>query len=288
MAFRQVGGVDGGGQCGSRCVQFAESAKQRTEYGICSQEVTIEVTAQSASQLLRLLWRDSLPATQHTRGPKQKVNVDAVVAAAVRIADEQGYAQVAIRTVAARLGLRPMSLYTYVPSKGALTELMVDAVAFEDLPIPSGLPLRARMSAIAGQFRSELLRHPWLLEVSGWRPVLGPGRSLRYERQLAALEESGLSDIELDHVLTTLSSFATGNARLSIAAGHSRAQVSDSQWWQIYGPLLEQIMPTAEFPVSARVGAAVGELYQSHGNPDLAYEFGLAKLLDGLAKPQQR
>ena len=234
--------------------------------------------------MLRLLWRHSLPAGHRTRGPKQTVTVDAVVTAAVTVADREGYAQVSIRAVAAELGLRPMSLYTYVPGKDALVELMVDTIAREDEPIDTGLPVRARLAAIAGQFHGELLRHPWLLEVSAWRPVLGPGRSLRYERQLAALEGTGLPDLEMDQVLTTLSGFAAGNARTAVAAARSRAEMTDERWWALYGPLLEKVMPAKQFPVSSRVGALVGELYQAPGDPDRSYEFGLRTVLDGLER----
>lgn len=119
-----------------------------------------ETGAHEAEQLMRLLWRHAVPARAGGRGPKQKVSVDAVVAAAVTLADRDGYDRVSIRSVAAELGLRPMSLYTYVPSKEALAVLMVDAVADRDVPIPGTDPPRRRMGAIAGQIRDELLAHP--------------------------------------------------------------------------------------------------------------------------------
>lgn len=234
-------------------------------------------------QLLRLLWRHSLaPEPSTSRGPKKRVDIDAVVTAAIALADRDGYAHVSIRAVAAELGLRPMSLYTYVPSKEALVTLMIDTVAAEDLALPGDVPVRDRMAAIGRQIRDELIRHPWLLDVGEWRPVLGPGRSRRYERQLAALDGIGLTDLQMDQIITTLTSFATGNARTAIAAAASRAEMSDAQWWAVVGPLLETVMPADRFPVSSRVGAVVGELYQAPGDPEGSFEFGLARLLDGL------
>ncbi|MFF0529880.1 TetR/AcrR family transcriptional regulator [Nocardia amikacinitolerans] len=235
-----------------------------------------------AKQLLHLLWRRSLPPRAGGRGPKQTVSVDAVVAAAVALADREGYEKVSIRAVAAELGLRPMSLYTYVPSKEALTVLMVDAVAAEDAPIPAGLPVRERMADIARQVRAEVLAHPWLLEVSPWRAVLGPGRMRRYERQLAAIEGIGLTDLAMDRAIAVLTEFATGNARMAVAAARGAAELSDAQWWERYGPELARVMPLGEFPLAGRVGAAVGERYQAPADPDGAFEFGLARLLDGI------
>ncbi|WP_369028686.1 TetR/AcrR family transcriptional regulator C-terminal domain-containing protein, partial [Nocardia farcinica] len=103
-----------------------------------------------------------------------------------------------------------MSLYTYVPSMRALTVLMVDEIAVADAPLPTDVSPRERLAAVARQVRAEVIAHPWLLEVSPWRMVLGPGRMRRYERQLAALDGIGLSEVEMDRVVAVLTEFATG------------------------------------------------------------------------------
>ncbi|WP_051162004.1 TetR/AcrR family transcriptional regulator [Nocardia transvalensis] len=231
---------------------------------------------------MSLLWRQVLPPRPGARGPKQAVSVDEVVRVAVEVADRDGYDRVSVRAVAAELGLGPMSLYTYVPSKEALIILMVDAVAAEDAPIDPGLPVRERLAAIADLVRGELLAHPWLLEVPPWRLVLGPGRLRRYERQLAALDGIGLTDLAMDRVIAVLSEFATGNARMAVAARRSAREMSDAQWWEVHGPLLTQVMPESEFPLSSRVGAMVGQKYQAPGDPDGAYAYGLERLLTGI------
>src|SRR5690606_20047449 len=134
------------------------------------------------------------------------------------------------------------SVYTYVPSKEALTVLMVDAVAERDRPIDPAAAVRERMAAIADGARAEILAHPWLLEVPPWRLALGPGRMRRYERQLAAIEGIGLSDVEMDRVIAVLTDFATGNARLAVAATRETGEVSDAQWWEEVGPELARVM----------------------------------------------
>ncbi|ONM47746.1 TetR/AcrR family transcriptional regulator [Nocardia donostiensis] len=246
-----------------------------------------EPGADEVSRLLSLLWRHELPPRPGGRGPKQTVSVDEVVAAAVALADRDGYDKVSVRAVAAELGLRPMSLYTYVPSKDALTILMADAVAFEDEEIPRDRPARERLATIARQARAELLAHPWLLEVSPWRLELGPGRMRRYERRLAAVDGIGFTDVEMDRVIAVLSEFAIGNARMTLAARRSAEQLSDARWWEVHGPLLTQVMPAAEFPLSSRVGTVVGELYQAPGDPEGDFEYGLARLLDGILSRQR-
>jgi hypothetical protein len=46
-------------------------------------------------------------------------------------------------------------------------------------------------------------RHPWLLDAVGPRPVLGPNESLKYEAELRPLDGLGLTEVEMDGVLTS-------------------------------------------------------------------------------------
>ena len=68
---------------------------------------------------------------QGTRGPKGKYDRAAVTVAAIRLADAGGLDAVTMRGVAAELGIAPMSLYNYVPTKDHLIQLMVDMAASE-------------------------------------------------------------------------------------------------------------------------------------------------------------
>lgn len=104
----------------------------------------------------------------------------------------------------------------------------------------------------------------------------------RYERQLAAIDGIGLGDLAMDRAIAVLTDFATGNARLAVAAAGAAAQLSDAQWWEVNGPLLARVMPADEFPLAGRVGTAVGEHYQAPADPDGAFDYGVATLVDGL------
>src|ERR1041384_1179377 len=84
---------------------------------------------------LTLLWRRTLGTPQGSRGPKQRVSVDEVVRAAVEVADAEGLPAFSMRKVADRLGLKLMSIYTYVPGRAELIGLMIDEVTGElELP----------------------------------------------------------------------------------------------------------------------------------------------------------
>lgn len=237
-----------------------------------------------ARMLVRLLWRDPDPGTAVAgrRGPKPRVSVDEVVTSAIGLADAEGLAAVSMRALAARLGLGPMSLYTYVPTRDVLLALMVDQVA-ADTPVPVAGAVLESLDAMARVLREEYLAHPWLLEVSQWRQVLGPHRLQRYESQLQIIESVPMSDLARDHVIGALAAFVIGNARESIGARTAAdSGLTDEDWWAVVGPALTSVMPPDRFPLSGRVGTAVGEHYRAPSDPDNGFDFGLARLLDGL------
>jgi AcrR family transcriptional regulator len=126
--------------------------------------------SQNVDRTLGLLWRRTLGTPQGSRGPKQRVSVDEVVSAAIAVADEDGLTAFSMRKVADRLGLKLMSIYTYVPCRAELIGLMIDEVAGEQPLSPHEGSLRQRLAGVARQLWDEFHRHPWLLQVENSRP----------------------------------------------------------------------------------------------------------------------
>ncbi|MFG2625818.1 TetR/AcrR family transcriptional regulator [Streptomyces sp. NPDC048473] len=122
------------------------------------------------------------------RGPKPAFSRADIAAAAVRVADAEGFDAVSMRKVAAELGCGTMSLYNYVPRKEDLYELMLDAVSAEyEFPEPSG-DWRADLVGLARQARAMMHRHTWVPRLMS--PVYGfSPNSLRYlEYSLSCLD----------------------------------------------------------------------------------------------------
>ncbi|WP_328472478.1 TetR/AcrR family transcriptional regulator C-terminal domain-containing protein [Actinoplanes sp. NBC_00393] len=233
---------------------------------------------------LELLWRHKLGTPQGTRGPKQRVSVDEVIRAGIAVADEEGLPAFAMRKVADRLGLKLMSVYTYVPGRSELIGLMVDEVIGE-IPYPAHTgPLRQRMAGVARRMWDDYHRHPWLLQIDNIRPWIGPNGCDLYEWQLAALEGAGFDDLEMDQIVTLISGFTAGAARTSIAARSTaeRSGISDAEWWAVNAPILERVMPPGAYPLGGRVGTAAGQEYNAVIDPDRSFRFGLDRLLDGV------
>ncbi|MEV7969383.1 TetR/AcrR family transcriptional regulator [Sphaerisporangium sp. NPDC088356] len=233
---------------------------------------------------LELLWMEPGARPSH-RGPRQGLTVDEIVTAAITLADTEGLDALTMRRVAQALGVGAMSLYTYVPGKAELLDLMLDAV-FGRMPRPdlSGRPWRERLEAVAHDNRALVERHPWVLAVSTSRPPLGPGLLAKYEHELRAFEGLGLDDVEMDDALTYLLGFVHASAR-SAADAHASQRagaMTDEQWWAASAPLLARAFDPARYPTATRVGAAAGAAHNAAYSPGHAYEFGLQRVLDGL------
>jgi len=59
--------------------------------------------------------------------------------------------------------------------------------------------------------------------------------------------------------------------------------MSDEQWWSANAPLLARVLDANAFPTAARVGSAAGAAQGGAYSPERAWEFGLERVLDGLA-----
>lgn len=231
---------------------------------------------------VELLWGVEPPPR---RGPKPKLTVAGITRAGVELADQEGLDAVSMRRVAKELGVSAMSLYTYVPSKAELTDLMLDAVYGElELNYGGVTGWRQRLEGVARANRVLLQRHPWMLQIAMSRPVMGPNLIGKYEHELRAVDGIGLDDVSMDLVLTTVIGFTQSVVRsaLEAAAAERRTGMSDEQWWAAYGPALAKVLDPGEYPLASRVGKAAGEAYGSAYDGERAFEFGLSRLLDGI------
>jgi AcrR family transcriptional regulator len=230
---------------------------------------------------LQLLWGH---APGPKRGPKAKLALADVVAAGVAIVDRDGLGALTTRAVAEALGISPMSLYTYVPGKDELLDLMVDHVLGE-IVRPRGSSWRAKLTDVAKQNWTLVMRHPWILEVTTHRPVLGPNLFAKYEMELSAVDGLGLDEIEMNRALTLVLDYVNGVVRNAARERwvKQRTGKTDSEWWYEVAPFLGQVMDDRAFPLASRVGTVFGETYGAH-DPDGDFAFGLERVLDGLAQ----
>lgn len=189
-----------------------------------------------------------------------------------------------MRALGEKLGVSAMSLYRYVPGKPELLDLLLE-LAYAELPhdLPAGA-WRVRLRRVARDTWDLYLRHPWMLEVSMYRASLGPHSIYKYERELSAVSDAGLTDLEMDLVVATVSDYVRGAASRAVearTAGQATGR-SDEEWWALHSGLLQQLVDPNVFPLAVRIGAKAGAEYGATTEPALAFEFGLERLIEGI------
>jgi AcrR family transcriptional regulator len=245
-----------------------------------------------ADRAMALLWRAGGEAPRAAPGPKPALTVDLVVDAAIAVADAEGMAGLSLRAVGERVGRTAMALYTYVPSKTELIDLMYDRALGE---LPAGYRARGGWRPAVVSWADDLtefyLRHPWVLQVSQARPVLGPNEFDVLETLLRVLEPAGLPAAVVRGVVASLFHFVRGAAG-TIADSRQAAPatgVSDAEWWFARSALLADVAPdfAERFPLVAgldgeQAAEPGGEASYLEQATRRAFETGLAIHLDGI------
>ncbi|BAJ32962.1 MULTISPECIES: TetR/AcrR family transcriptional regulator C-terminal domain-containing protein [Kitasatospora] len=213
--------------------------------------------------------------------PEGVLTAERIVAAAIGVADGEGLEALSMRRVAAELDAATMSLYRHVPDKDGLVELMMDRV-FADLafsPAETRLDWRARLELAARRLWALFRAHPWLASaMSVTRPQPLPNALPFGEWMLAAMAGAGL---DLQSVLTaylTLVNYVRGTAlNLELEAAAEAATGQDAEaWMDQHEPRYAELV--AAHPTFRRL---TEEGYDF--DLDQLFEFGLQRLLDGLA-----
>ncbi|MEP7111808.1 MAG: TetR/AcrR family transcriptional regulator [Ilumatobacteraceae bacterium] len=120
---------------------------------------------------------------------KPRFTRDDIAAAAIRIADAEGFDAVSMRRLAAELDAGTMTLYHYVRTKDELLTLVVDALMAEVvLPPDQQMPRewRTAITLIATRTREALQRHPWILDITD-DPNIGPNAMRHFDQSWQAL-----------------------------------------------------------------------------------------------------
>jgi len=230
------------------------------------------------SRSLALMWEFDLG--HKTRGPKPKLSLDAIVDAAVAVADAEGLDAVSMRRIGQELGVGAMSLYRYVPGKEELLDLMLERVNAPGDDEHLGDDWRTAMETLGRSLWSLYTSHPWLPLVDQTRPLLGPNALRGMDIAVAALEHTGLTGKEQVAVISAIESFVVSAARNhnSAALAEQVTGVSHEEFWAAQEPVLSKAMQSGDFP---HVAALDMDAFDMGGEEFML--FGLTRLLDGVA-----
>lgn len=230
--------------------------------------------------LVDLLWRDHPNArVEGTRGPKARHSTSDVVARATAHADAGGIDAVTVRALAESLSMSAMSVYTYVNSRDDLLVLMADH-AYGQMPRPTfgAAGWRTRIEQVAEANLALFETHRWLLDITDPRTALGPGTIAKYDHELHALDDTGLSDLDRDAALTFLLDFVRSSARAMVGTSDPAGfgQIWADSHVRLAGYLGD------DYPLAQSVGRAAGEAMGSPHDARRAWDFGLKRVLASL------
>ncbi|MEU8813497.1 TetR/AcrR family transcriptional regulator C-terminal domain-containing protein [Actinoplanes sp. NPDC048796] len=205
-----------------------------------------------------------------------------IVATAIDVADRLGLAELTMRRLAAELGAATMSLYRYVPSRDDLIVAMIDK-ALGEIRLPRRHPggWRPAIELAARQEWAVFQRHPWLSSsMSITRPQIAPNGLRLSEWVLACFDGTGLDLEERMYVQIVLFTFVRGvaNGLEPEAEAVRETGLTNEQWMDTQATTLTEVMDTnrmSHFQQLTEEGFDFGL--------DLVFEFGLARMLDGLS-----
>ena len=206
---------------------------------------------------------------------------DAVLRAAVTLADEDGIELLTMRKLGRHLGVEAMSLYNHVRNKDDLLAGMVDFVVSE-FGMPRDHPdWRVSIRPVAEATRNTLLRHPWAAILVQSRLTPSEVRLRRADAVIGTLRKAGFS-IELAYkAQLTIESFVYGFVLHEVnwpfdpedqskVAANLKAEIVEKRY-----PFLVEML-----------GSIVATGRDRPGIEESGYEsdfnFGLKLLLDGL------
>lgn len=225
------------------------------------------------SKIARSLWPE---LDRPRRGPKPRMSLDSIVAAAIAVADAEGLGSVSMQRIADELGATKMSLYRYTPGKAELTAVMLDTAigARPDLTTFGG-DWRAGLKAWAAALRDAMVLHPWALELAVGARVLGPNELDWTEAGLLALATTPLTGGERLDALALITAHVRGMIQQSIGPDGITLRPEHGA-----DMLMADILAShaGRYPA---VAAAFADARANHAQ-DNADRFGLERILDGL------
>jgi AcrR family transcriptional regulator len=203
-----------------------------------------------------------------SRAPRNTLNRERVLDAAVALLDRAGPDAFTMRTLAERLGVATMAVYSHFASKDEIVDAVrVRLLAEAKLPArPAGGPREEVRDLCRAAYRL-LADHPSVLHLMAARPPDGDEFTLFAERTLEALLGAGLEREGAARAYTALTQYTVGAALWAARRREPGAGTRGSGLPADRYPCLNALAP--ELVAAAREGTA-------------QYERGLDALLTGL------
>ncbi|GGU75729.1 TetR family transcriptional regulator [Streptomyces litmocidini] len=221
-------------------------------------------------------------ATRSGGGPAG-LDRDRIVAAAVRMLDEEGLAKLSMRKLATELGVTAMSLYWYVDTKDDIIEFAMDSVygEFDLAAVDAARDWRDRMRVLAREYRKMLVRHPWMSPSAGQYLNIGPNAIAVGHKIHETVAETGLPLERRPSATSAVFQFVYGYGTIESRFGRRAAEAGMSQD-EFYVDSVNAFRNDPEFTGRAEVLGEILDERTSHGNLSEIWDRDFVYALDVL------
>jgi len=211
------------------------------------------------------------PRTRRARAARQPLDRERIVAAGLRIVDEDGVDAFSLRRLADSLGVSPMSIYWHVADKAELVRLIGEAVLDEvQIPEPRG-DWREQLRDVHRSLLWTVIRHPNTTDIVIGRARFGAAGLTLFERILSILLHAGFSPEAAFDAYQSLYLFTLG---FSAVAGRS----TEFRAIQRQGLEYMRALPEDRFPSIRTVVPAIGGR-----DLEAQFEIGFDVVIEGIA-----
>jgi AcrR family transcriptional regulator len=224
------------------------------------------------------------------------LSLDQIVAAAISLADRDGFEAVTMRAVARALGAGAMSLYWHVRDKNELLQLMFEEIMHQASP-PAGNSgdWRQDLASIATHARANMLAHPWILDIFGsdTEGLLSPESLIVRPGMLEHIENTfaKAAALPLDFVTRSIITHMIDDFTLGFTAGEiqerrleERSGLTEEQRREQVAPYVMEIVAAGHHPAFIEYIEHDEEL----PSMDERFKIALEILLDGVAVQIER
>jgi AcrR family transcriptional regulator len=160
-------------------------------------------------------------------GPAAPLTTPAIVEAALRVAQDKGFASLTMRALAEELGVSAMAAYHYVPNKQALIELVVDAVLeLVEVPPTEFGQWGERLRELQRRNAAVLAAHPGIEPLLYSMPPTGQGRRIM-DGYVEILRDAGFSRADALQALSVVHAYGLGRSAMERRSGPETASGHD-------------------------------------------------------------
>ncbi|MGX1560368.1 TetR/AcrR family transcriptional regulator [Streptomyces sp. NPDC055506] len=232
------------------------------------------------------VWLDGKAHRRRGGGQPSGLDRDRITEVTARLLDAEGLAKFSMRRLAGELNVTAMSVYWYVDTKDDLLELALDRVMGEMRLPDEGADedWREQVRALAREYRTLLVRHPWVSALVGVFLNIGPN-NLAFSRAVQrVVRRTGLPAKRLTSTISAVFQFVYGYGTLEghLATRAAAGGMSVDEYFQqalstvTAAPQAAEVVRESQEIMAARGGDTVAEMLERD------FEYALELLIAGI------